>query len=483
MKRFIVLVFLAASLSALGAGVELRPQAIETCTSCRMLWADFNGDGLDDVIEGKGLQFNLGGRFGPRIAVSRIGSQDGLAGAAHFNRDAFADVVVYRENGADLLLLSNGTGSFREVKIPGQNGNVMEVLDFDGDGLGDLVQWKPGQLTLQRGTGNGAFALHQTFAWGDSYTPMETPPATVDLNGDGRTDFILKDGGSLLFHYGQPDGRFVREERYVRFGPRGLTTGDLNGDGHLDIAMVAYAETQPVITALFGDGAGHFPRVSRFAVPPSSGADYGTDVNNLVVGDFIAGGGQELMYGRHDGVVVVMSGVNGHLREVARTTVAGRNLHLVSARFRAAQPEVIARGNLLGHSEGATYLVETAGRVNPPQNIGRARSIRRVMNVGGEYTLDVRSACPITGLNEWAFERDGIFVRFAPSPWIASAQAVYLDDVLYVELQVKDGAATRKLSGTLKPGEDSVLTGKLIESQRTPCGLLWETHRVTATMK
>ena len=72
MKRFIVLVFLAASLSALGAGVELRPQAIETCTSCRMLWADFNGDGLDDVIEGKGLQFNLGGRFGPRIAVSRI---------------------------------------------------------------------------------------------------------------------------------------------------------------------------------------------------------------------------------------------------------------------------------------------------------------------------------------------------------------------------------------------------------------------------
>ena len=40
-------------------------------------------------------------------------------------------------------------------------------------------------------------------------------------------------------------------------GPRGLTTGDLNGDGHTD--LVAANETAASVLIRFGDGHGNFP--------------------------------------------------------------------------------------------------------------------------------------------------------------------------------------------------------------------------------
>src|SRR5678815_5886200 len=54
-------------------------------------------------------------------------------------------------------------------------------------------------------------------------------------------------------------------------GPRGLTSTDLNGDGHVD--LVAANETSGMVTVRFGDGHGNFSTSQQFtAAGPSSTA-------------------------------------------------------------------------------------------------------------------------------------------------------------------------------------------------------------------
>jgi hypothetical protein len=81
--------------------------------------------------------------------------------------------------------------------------------------------------------------------------------ASADVNGDGRSELLIAGNDRLTMLYGTDDGKVVRQG-HVPAGPNpaGLDGADLDGDGHLDVA-VANHETSH-LTLLRGDGRGGF---------------------------------------------------------------------------------------------------------------------------------------------------------------------------------------------------------------------------------
>ncbi|MGZ5432583.1 MAG: FG-GAP repeat domain-containing protein [Thermoanaerobaculia bacterium] len=495
MKRLTVLAVLLLSVPLFGADVQLQTAPIDNTPYSILSTPDFNGDGLDDLLTLGGadviyMQFNLGGHFGPPTAVEGIPASDpdhasvGVRAVANINGDAFADLLVRQEglHSKDLVLLGNGSGTFSTKVVEArQHGWVMETADFTGDGYADLLYWKPGQLTMLRGAGDGTFAAHQTFPWEGSYY-WQSPPVPVDLNGDGRLDFMLTTETSLMLYLAQADGTFTAEERFTRFGPRELRVADLNGDGHIDIGFVSQAQDQIAISALYGDGTGRFPGYSRLLVTVEPFWSESSDhVRSLTAGDFVRGGARELAFGTNGGWVVLLSGMGGQLREVARVKLPALTLDVLPMRLRSSTPELVAQGHIRTNTNRFVYVVSADGEIVPPQVGGRTRAVQRLARAnatGGTYRLDIESDCPIPGLTEWSFEREGLFVHFATSTMIESAKAAYLPGELYVSLQIKDGVATRDLVGSLTPTAEG-LTGKLFEWKPSPCGR-WAVHKVTA---
>lgn len=484
MKRFPfpVLAFLLLSAVPAFASVQVQPRRLDEVKAF-FRTADFNGDGLDDVFATRHLQFNLGGRFAPPLEVNEIPSSDpevGVAGLARFDGDAFADILVRRGREASVLL-GNGFGSFKKRALPDMNGWVQEVLDFNGDGIGDLIVTRPGELSLYRGTGDAGFAHHQTLPWNHDGFYQYIPPPTADLNGDGRLDFVLRAETSLMLGLSQADGTFALQERFTRFGPQSIRTGDLNGDGHVDIAFVSRAQDQLAISAVYGDGTGRFPGYARQIITNNSWAELPPVAKDIEIGDFVPGGAQEIAYGTFEGDIVLLSGFGNELAEVGRNRVDAQDIGVKAIRFRSATRELIAEGFIRHNVNRAAWVVSTAGTIEAAHARVGGRTAARMLAAtsGGTFRVDIDSTCPLTGLTEFSFEREGLFVHFATSPVLVSAKAAYLPGELYVELDVKDGDTIRTLKGTLEATPDG-LVGDLHELKPTPCGRKWAAHEVTA---
>lgn len=482
MQRVPVLV-LAVFLCSLSAFADVRLQPSRLDIAGLRAFGDFNGDGLDDVLNHNQLHFNLGGRFAPAIEVSNIPPMGSARAAVrdvlNLDGDGFADIVMRNESGLDYLLLGSGSGTFTERDLAGDHGIVVDSFDFSGDGIGDLVHWKPGQLTLKRNIGNATFAVHQTFPWGNSFTYMRNVP-TADFNGDGRLDFLMTGETSFVFYLAQADGTFVQRERFTRTRPNHYDVGDLNGDGKVDIAFTAIVHDEYVFTVLFGDGTGRFPQFSRYTI--TAGRAYSApDTKGITIGEFVMGGAQELAYGTHAGEVIVLSATGNQLREVGRTKVQGDGLGARKMRFRSPTPELMAFGHIRYNANLAAWHIDIDGAVdNVQQQRSRGRAMNRTFPIAnsGTYRLDVESDCPVSGLTQWTFEREGIFVNFTPDAVIQSAKAVSFPLGFYVELTVRDATATRQLEGWLTPTADG-LKGKLYE-YKPACGGRYVSHKITA---
>ena len=491
MSRTAVVVFftvLLCSLPAHAADVELHPQPLSGPEAI-LQFADFNGDGLDDILGYREIQLNLGGRFGAPISLRNLpmssqSSHDevSLRAVQSINGDAYADLLLTRTLNKDIVLLGKGSGTFTAVPVEHEFGWIGDVFDFSGDGKADLLWWKPGEITLQRGLGDGKFVNHQTFPWTGSYY-YGRPPAAADLNGDGRRDFVVPTGTGIGFYIARPDGLFTAEERFTRFGPNQMEAGDFDGDGNADIVFVSDSFQDLSLSILYGDGTGRFPGYANKRITETPWGE-GGDARHFTVGDFVAGGAQEIAYGTHTGAVIVISGMNGQVREIARNRVDGLAIEVHAIRIRSTTPEMFVFGHRRSNPNHVAWAVETEGTVEAPQALGGVRTTRRLLPVlnqnGGTYRLDVESSCPVAGLTEFTFEREGLFTKWTTSPLIVAAKAAALPEELYIVMQVQDGSVIRTLAGSLVPAADGTLRGKLLENQKTPCGRLWASHTITA---
>ena len=280
----------AALLLGNGAGGFAAPTAIALpAATTAVLTADLNHDNHADLVFAltTGVHVMLGDGLGNFTPAA--GSPFATAGVAAttlekglFNADAHLDIVVGSSTGSNVaLLLGNGVGGFSASSFPsGSNPLNVIVGDFNHDNKLDVAVPNVGGSTISvlNGNGLGSFAAPTAI----------TVPNTVgrlrevgDVNRDGWIDLGLTTTigsglNNLMLLLNDQAGGFPSATEIL--GPVGAgytQPSDFNGDGALDLAVVAFNGRMYV---LYGDGTGAFPTQESFLVAQNQ--------NALAIADF-----------------------------------------------------------------------------------------------------------------------------------------------------------------------------------------------------
>ena len=234
-----------------------------------------------------------------------------------FNGDGRTDVALTGGYGWGSIpvAFSGGTGSFfvtnqavSNFPVWAQSAHVRVVHgDFNNDGFTDVALTGPtgwGSIPVAFSNGNGDFTV--TNAGVASFPIWATTPSaklfTGDFNGDGRTDIALigvSGWASIPVALSNGNGSFTVVNGGVGayFGNWASTSGvkivsgDFNGDGFTDFALTGAAGWGSIPLAL-SNGNGTFS-ITNFAVPnfPVWAQAYGATIH---VGDFNADGRSDL---------------------------------------------------------------------------------------------------------------------------------------------------------------------------------------------
>jgi hypothetical protein len=240
------------------------------------LVADFNGDGLIDVVESDD-EYNLvylqGYGDGSLRAAPSYDLPNSFSGygytysvaAGDFNGDGVADVVVgqsqnYGSTGVTVYL-AKGDGSFYPGISYGASGQMgyVAVADFNGDGKLDIAATdsEAGVVQIFLGNGDGTFSIGAAYPTDTTEGPNPQNLVTGDFNHDGVIDLAIanEDTGSVGVLLGNGDGTFATaiSNPITGYSPETITTADLNGDGFLDLAVTAFTDGPPAIGILLAN--------------------------------------------------------------------------------------------------------------------------------------------------------------------------------------------------------------------------------------
>jgi hypothetical protein len=249
------------------------------------------------------------------VSVASIGQTVGFAGqqtfpagtnpfelaSADLNCDGARDLVFALDNDSFSVLLNATAGGSDTVSFGPQQTiitsatfvNGITVGDVNGDGKPDVLLMNGYDRTIAIFIGTTACgASAATFAT-EQLIPLQSNPsgfATADVNGDGKLDLVVSDGGdhsvSVLLNTTAPGtstASFVQQQDF----PAGMDLGslsiaDINSDGKPDVVVTnPNGNTVSVLLNFTAAGASqaNFSASYSFAVGNLPGAVSTADVN------------------------------------------------------------------------------------------------------------------------------------------------------------------------------------------------------------
>jgi len=227
----------------------------------------------------------------------------------------------------NVLLNPNGDGGvgISEILVDPNGPCAVAVADVNKDGNPDIIvaNHGDGSVAIFFGYGNGLFnQVPETFSAGNNPTAI----AVGDINGDGFPDIAVANygvpytgakalgyTGSVTVFTNQGDGTFQQSLNVSDpYGPSGVVLTDLNGDGHLDLAVtnklskiegvgtqrtnklyrngLLYSSTIDYagqVSIFLNDGSGNLALASNFDVGVGPTEIQAADINNDTKTDLV----------------------------------------------------------------------------------------------------------------------------------------------------------------------------------------------------
>lgn len=248
--------------------------------------ADLDGDGwLDVAIAVFGdevvsiLLNNGGGGLLPRITFA-VGNRPISLAAGDLDGDGSIDLIVNRYYDDVAILRNDGHAEFAAPETYPIRTEEIGLADADGDGVLDLFDASGWPQLVKQEAGRLVTASAMPVAADDERVVL------TDLDRDGHPDAVLASSlaGPVVILRGLADGSFAPPTSLTTSGANRLATGDIDGDGNVDLVYVGHA-----VYSRRNLGNGTFGPEQRIPAPS-------TNVNSsLTLGDLDGDGDLDLV--------------------------------------------------------------------------------------------------------------------------------------------------------------------------------------------
>lgn len=268
---------------------HLPPQLAGSCMNAAAGDADGDGDldlALAMEFEPKVLLLNDGaGKFSDASAQLPAAVHDSEDVAfADFDGDGDLDLVfVSEDDRTDELYLNDGSGRYRDASerlATDDVTNGLILLDLDADGRMDVLTANIGPERALISDGQGGFRDETAARWPQQGESRTQALETGDVDGDGDLDVIAANEGQNQLYLNE-GGRLV--DVTATHLPvdadetRDIRALNVDGDGDVDllvgnVTFLSQESAQDYL--LLNDGSGHFTRAAADAFPEDARSNF-----------------------------------------------------------------------------------------------------------------------------------------------------------------------------------------------------------------